>query len=160
MGINNAWFFADLGGNDYTVLGSGLSKVDSLVQLHSDKRGIVDVSSLLEAGRPYLYTHPELAMGIARKATSIAVAQGDPLQVANSYRSIAAALFQVAADYDSTEYYLLEAERLYDDARSRRNNDEVANGLASVYHNLGTLFQVKGDYPAAARVYGSVAFVR
>lgn len=123
--------------------------VDSLVRVHTDKRGKVDVQSVLEAGRSYLYSHPGKAFEIARRAVVIAEAEGDPLQLANGYRSLAACYFQVKADYDSTAYYLQQAEELYGSARSK----EALGGKASVYHNMGTLYQVRGDYPAAVDYY-------
>lgn len=154
MGVNNTWLIALFSlWVTFVTAASTSAEVDSLVQAHTGKGGKVNVNSMLETGRGYLYTHPEKALEIARKGVAIAEEQGDPLQRANGYRSLAACLFQVKAEYDSTTFYLQKAEQLYEKSRSSSRLKETLSGLASVYHNMGTLYQVKGDYPEAVHYY-------
>ncbi|TYR38438.1 tetratricopeptide repeat protein [Sphingobacterium phlebotomi] len=124
--------------------------VDSLILAHTDKNGKVNVKDVLtEGGDSYYYNNPSSMLEVAEKVLSIAEKQKDPLERARSYQFMASCYYNIKTDYDSTFYYLQQAEKLY----NTLNSKEAITAKASVFNNYGTLKQDVGEYPAAIDYY-------
>lgn len=123
--------------------------VDSLILEYTDRKGKVSVKPVIDAGKDYVYKHPAVALTIAERILSIAEKQKEVLPLAQGYQFMGACYFQVKAEYDSASYYLQQAEQLY----SSLHLKEAVKGRAMIFHNLGTIAQVKGNYAEAIDHY-------
>lgn len=125
------------------------SYVDSIFTQHTDKKGKVDVSTILIESRNFIYTQPKEAFAIAQRGLKTAEKQKEPLQIAQSLQALGTCYFQINEDYATATEYYQRAEKHYDAMDSK----EGLKGKAMVYHNLGTIEQVEGDYGEAIQFY-------
>lgn len=123
--------------------------IDSLVRSHTDEKGTVNVEKMLLAGRDLMYLKPDFSFVIAKKAVAISVKQKDVYQIAESYLSLGAAYTFYNVNLDSSDNYLRKAETAY----LRSGSEKTKKGLGSVYHNLGTVHQIRGQYGKAIQDY-------
>lgn len=123
--------------------------IDSLILEHTDSQGKLNIATLLETEKKRVYSHPTETFNLAKKTLSIAKRQRVPLELAQSYQFMGVCYFQIKADYDSAIYCFGKAQQLF---RSL-NQKEAVEGLAMVFHNFGTIQQVKGEYAGAIDDY-------
>jgi len=123
--------------------------VDSLILHHTASNGKVNVKSVLDEIKTYVYSYPSETFKAGKKLVKIAEKQQDPLQKAQSYQFLGTCYFQVKAAYDSATYYLQQAEQIY----SSLDSEEGTNGRAMISHNFGTIKQVQGEYAEAIDYY-------
>ncbi|NGM63177.1 tetratricopeptide repeat protein [Sphingobacterium sp. SGG-5] len=123
--------------------------LDSLILKHTDKKGRVDIKSVLDASKAHIYNQPAAVFKVVKNIVSIAERQKAPLALAQSYQFMGSCYFQVKADYDSASYYLHQAEELYNTLDTK----EATEGKAMVFHNFGTIRQVNGEYAEAIDYY-------
>lgn len=128
---------------------SRANSLDSIVYHYTDAHGRVDISSVLDSCKQYIYHRQHELFPVIQKVVKIAENQKEDLPIAKSYLFMGALYFQVKADYDSASYFLNKAEKLY----HKIGSTEGIEGRAMVFHNYGTIKQVNGDYAQAIDYY-------
>src|SRR5690606_13559444 len=129
--------------------GSQGQSMDSLVSKYTDKQGMVNIDSLLVAGRRYFYSASNKALEIGHRSVFFAEKQGDQLKLADCYRFLGACYVDFKNDYDSAHYYYGRAESLYQSL----NSIEASNGEGAVLHNYGVIQHYLGDYLKSIEYY-------
>lgn len=123
--------------------------VDSIFLKYTDKKGKVNLDSVLKVGRDILYTQPAKTFEIAHKSILLAEKQKEPLQLAASFRQLSAYFIDIKSNYDSATYYLQQAEPLF---RANRS-DAGINGLGAVLNNYANIHLLQNNYPEALDLY-------
>ena len=123
--------------------------VDSIIVQHTDKKGEVNVDSVLQSANYLLYSNPEQAMKLTRQINSIAAKQRDPIQLAHTFQFLGICFSAVEANYDSAFHYFDRAEQLYKENPS----DAATLGMGRIMHNSGTIREIQGDYLQAIEFY-------
>lgn len=123
--------------------------VDSIIRKYTDKRGKVNVDSVLKAGRDILHSRPDKAFEIIQKTIILSKKQKESLQLAGSYRQLSAYYIDIKSDYDSATYYLQLAEPLFSASRTEAG----INGLGAVLNNYANIKLFQNKYTEALELY-------
>lgn len=122
---------------------------DSLVFLFTDRKGKVEIDSLLARGRELLFTDPLLSFEVAQKAITIAKKQNNKLSEANGYRLMGSYYTDITGDYEAALEACNKADKIFKNVE----NYEGIRGRGAIHHNLATIYHRQSDYVKAIEYY-------
>ncbi len=105
--------------------------------------------TLLVLAKKLLYTLPDSAFILSKKAEKLAEEQNNPLSLGNAYRAQASYFSDIKMDFESAVEKCNQADSIF---RKHSGND-FSLGRGAVLHNLGTIEFRKGNYMPAIEFY-------